>query len=243
MRIDIVHHRRDGIRVATPTVISRSIGYLHDFAATDRHANFSLQAVRLHGLRFMAGLASFTECLDWGPELGNLVLLIDLATGAHRAFEAPSAWAWHMANAYEHGSDVIMDFVGYDDPGHFIGPDVQLAAIMHGEDGVHGAPGTIRRYVFSADGKLTETVLAAGNFEFPSIDGRASGAKHEHIYVTTGLSGGMLHTGIAALAPRTGKLDTYDFGAFVNTGEPMFAADPQVGLDQGWLMTQTLDID
>jgi hypothetical protein len=37
----------------------------------------------------------------------------------------------------------------------------------------------------------------------------------------------MLHTGIAALDTRTGELDSYDFGGFVNTGEPVFAADPE----------------
>src|SRR5450631_1056389 len=160
MQIDVVRHRRDGTRVATPTVISPRIGYLHDFAGTNRHAIFTLQAVRLHGLRFMAGLASFTECLEWSPGEGNLILLIDLATGAQQTFEAPAAWAWHMANAYEHGNDVVMDFVGYDDPGHFIGPNAQLAVIMHGQEGVHGTPGTIRRYVLSPNGKLTETVMA-----------------------------------------------------------------------------------
>jgi all-trans-8'-apo-beta-carotenal 15,15'-oxygenase len=242
MQIDVVRHRHDGTRVATPTVISPRIGYVHDFAATNRYAVFNLQAVRLHALRFISGLASFTECLEWSPKQGNLVLLIDLATGALRTFEAPAAWAWHMANAYEHGNDVIMDFVGYDDPGHFIGPDAQLAAIMQGKEGVHGAPGTIRRYVLGSNGKLTETVMADGNFEFPSIDLRASGAAHERIYVTTSATGGMLHTGIAALDTRTGKLEKYDFGDFINTTEPVFAADPERGLDQGWLITQTLDV-
>jgi len=242
MQIDVVRHRRDGTRVATPTVTAPRVGYLHDFAATNRHAIFTLEAVEIHALRFMAGLASFTECIEWKPELGNIVVLIDLATGAHRTFDAPPAWAWHMANAYEHGDDVIMDFVGYDDPGHFIGPHAQLAAIMQGEEGVNGAPGTIRRLVLSPNGKLTETVLAEGNFEFPQIDLRASGAAHERIYVTSCPTSGFLHTGVAALHVRTGKLDSYDFGATVNTGEPVFAADPNGGPDQGWLITQTLDV-
>ena len=243
MRIDLVRHCADGTRVATPTVFSPRMGYVHDFAATNRYAVFNLQAVRLHGLRFMAGLASFTECLEWTPEQGNLVLLIDLATGACQTFEAHAAWAWHMANAYEYGNTVVMDFVGYDDPGHFLGPDAQLAAVMRGENGVNGAPGTIRRYVLSNSGGLTETVLADGNFEFPSIDWRAIGAEHSRIYVTAGKEGGMLHTGIAALDIRSGRLDSYDFGAHVNTGEPVFAADPERGPDEGWLITQTLDVE
>lgn len=243
MLIDLVRHRRDGSRVATPTVLSPRVSFVHDFAATSRYAIFNLQAVRLHGLRFMAGLASYSECLEWAPQQGNMILLIELATGTHQTFEAPAAWAWHMANAYQHGNDIVMDFVGYDDPGHFIGPNAQLAAIMRGEEGVHGAPGTIRRYVMTPDGKLTETLLAEGNFEFPCIDWRATGALHDRVYVTAGTSGGMLHTGIAALHTRTGKLDAYDFGPLVNTGEPVFAANFfDAGDEEGWLITQILDV-
>ena len=243
MRIDLVRHRADGTRVATPTVLSPRMGYIHDFAATDRYAVFNLQAVRLHGLRFMAGLASFTECLEWAPEQGNLVLLVDLTTGVSQSFEAHAAWAWHMANAYECGNTVVMDFVGYDDPGHFLGPDAQLTAVMRGETGVNGAPGTIRRYVLSPNGRLTQTVLADGNFEFPSIDWRTMGAQHNRVYVTAGKEGGMLHTGIAALDTRTGRLDSHDFGTHVNAGEPVFAADSERGRDEGWLITQTLDVE
>jgi all-trans-8'-apo-beta-carotenal 15,15'-oxygenase len=243
MMIDIVRHRADGTRISTPTVASPRVGYVHDFAATARFAIFNLQAVRLHAVRFLAGLASFSECLDWAPRQGNLVLLIDLHSGETRSFEAPAAWAWHMANAYEHGRDVVVDFVGYDDPDHFLGPDAQLAAVMRGEDGMHGAPGTIRRYVLRPDGRLSETVLAVGNFEFPSIDGRAGGAEHGRIYLTRGRSTGIFHTGIAAFDTGTGRLDVYDFGTGVNTGEPVFAAAPEGGLDRGWLITQTLDTE
>lgn len=241
MLIDLVRHRPDGTRIATPTVVSPRLGYVHDFAVSARHAVFNLQAVRLHGLRYLAGLASFTECLEWAPKMGNIVLAIDLDTGACRSFEAPAAWAWHLANAYEHGGDIVADFVGYDDPGHFLGPHAQLAAIMRGEDGVHGAAGTLRRYVMTADGRLTETIMAEGNFEFPSVDGRVGAAEHGRIYLTTGAGTGMLHTGIAAFDTRSGRLDAYDFGPQVNAGEPVFAADPGRGIDQGWLLTQILD--
>ncbi len=243
MSIDLVRHRADGSRIATPTVISPRISYVHDFAATNNYAIFVLQAVRLQAIRFLTGLGSFTECLEWSPNDGNMVLLIDLATGSHQVFEAPPAWNWHMGNAYEHGDDVVVDFVGYDDPGHFLGPDAQLAAVMRCEQGVNGAPGTIRRYVLSRNGRLAESVLADGNFEFPSIDWRAIGSQHRRLYATTNRTGGMLHTGIAALDTETGTLDCYDFGPSVNAGEPVFAADPRRGRDEGWLITQTLDLE
>jgi carotenoid cleavage dioxygenase-like enzyme len=47
---------------------------------------------------------------------------------------------------------------------------------------------------------------------------------------------------VAALDTCTGRLDAFDFGAHVNAGEPVFAADPAGAFDQGWIITQTLDM-
>ncbi|MEA1086320.1 carotenoid oxygenase family protein [Sphingomonas sp. CD22] len=41
---------------------------------------------------------------------------------------------------------------------------------------------------------------------------------------------------------RTGSVASFDFGADVCAGEPVFAADPNGNRDEGWLITQTLDV-
>jgi all-trans-8'-apo-beta-carotenal 15,15'-oxygenase len=244
MMIDIVRHCPDGTRVVTPTVSAPRMGYVHDFAATTRYAIVILQAVHIHALRYLSGLASFAECLEWRPAQGNRVLLIDLRTGSCQVFDAAAAWVWHLANAYEQGGEVMVDFVGYDNPGHFLGRDAQLAAVMRGQQGVHGAPGTLRRHVITpASGRLTETVLSDGNYEFPSVDGRGAGRRHECVYVTCGFQSGALHSGVAAINTRTGRRDAYDFGPCMNAGEPVFAADPAGMPGAGWIITQTLDAD
>lgn len=242
MLLDFVRHRADGTRTATPTVKAPRATYVHDFGATDRYAVVILHAVHIHALRFMAGLTSFAESLEWRPRQGNLVVLVDLVTGAAQTFEAPASWSWHVANAFERSGEVVLDFVGYDDPDHFLGRDAQLAAVMRAEDGVRGAAGLMRRYVLSpATGRLTETILSDGNFEFPSVDPRVSAKAHRRVYLTRGNQTGMLHSGVAALDIETGYLDNFDFGDHVNAGEPVFAANPDGGPDEGWLITQTLD--
>ena len=105
------------------------------------------------------------------------------------------------------------------------------APVMRGQDGVRGAPG-----------RLSETILLEGNYEFPSIDGRTGGAAHGRVYLTFGSEPGILHSRMAALDTRTERLDAFDFGSHVNAGEPVFAADPAGGPDQGWIITQTLDM-
>lgn len=59
--------------------------------------------------------------------------------------------------------------------------------------------------------------------------------------MTHGRVPGILHSGIAALDPRTGNLDAFDFGLHVNALEAVSAARPGGRPDEGWLITQILD--
>lgn len=241
MAIDFVRRRRDGSTVATPTVRAPRMTYVHDFVASERYALVVLHAAHVHGLRYMMGLAAFTECMEWRPKMGNVVLLVELATGNATAFEAPAAWVWHLANGYEADGRFIADVVGYDEPGHFLGEHAQLAALMLGEAGVAGSPGTMRRYTIDlATARLTETLLDSGNFDFCSTDPRESGLAHSRIFATHDRAPGILHSGIAAIDVATGRRDAFDFGPNVNAGEPVFAPDSDRP-GAGWLITQTYD--
>jgi all-trans-8'-apo-beta-carotenal 15,15'-oxygenase len=244
MQIDIVRHRRDGTRVNTPTVQAPRMTYVHDFGVTERHALFVLHAVAFNPLKFLLGLASFSEALAWKPALGNLLLVVDLATGNTRTFDAPPTWVWHIANCFEQQSALVMDFVGYDDASHFLGPNAELAAIMRGHAGVPATPGYLRRYTADcATGRLTEDVLVRETTEFCAADPRRTGLSHRRIYMAHSGSDprSPWHTGVAAYDTVTGTLDSFDFGATTHAGEPIFASKPGGVTDDGWLLVQLLE--
>ena len=242
MSIDLVRHRANGERIVTPTITAPRMSYLHDFGATDRYAIMILQPAIFDPSRYMSGLATFLGSIEWRPSEGNVVLLVDLATDKTQRFEAPASWVWHIGNAFEQNEEVIIDFAGYDDPGHFLGHGAQLAAVMRGEDGVRGAAGHLRRYTITPhSGRLAQTIMSDGNFEFPSSDPRFCGIPHRRLYATRGLQPGMLHSAIAALDTKTGQLDSFDFGLHVNVLEPIFAPQREGKPEEGWLITQTLD--
>ncbi len=246
MQIDVVRQRLDGSRVATPTVQAPRMTYLHDFGVTERHAVFILHAVSFAPLKFLLGLASFSECLAWKPSLGNIVLVVDLVTGESRQFDARPSWCWHIANCFEQGSAVVTDFIGYDDAGHFLGPDAELAAVMRGHVGVSGAPGFLRRAVADlATGRLEETVLVPESVEFCAADPRLTGAAHRRVFMAHagGGAGVAWHTGVAAFDTATGKLDRFDFGATTHAGEPVFASKPDGEAEEGFLLVQLLEMD
>jgi len=247
MQIDVVRHHRDGSRTATPTVQLPRMTYLHDFGATERHAVFILHAVHFAPLKFLLGLSSFSECLAWRPALGNVLLVIDLASGETRTFEAPPSWCWHVANCFEQGGALVVDFIGYDDASHFLGPNAELAAVMRGHVGVQGAPGLLRRYVADlATGRLEAPILAHDAVEFCSADPRHTGAPHRRIFMAHGGSGAAgvaWHTAVAAFDTAAGTLDYFDFGPTTHAGEPVFAAKPGGRQDEGYLIVQLLEMD
>jgi all-trans-8'-apo-beta-carotenal 15,15'-oxygenase len=143
--------------------------------------------------------------------------------------------------AYGEGNEIIADFVGYDSPDHFAPHDALMYKLMQGQMGVAKAPGTLRRYRVSfADNSLREEILDPGSHEFPMIDPRAALQKHGVAYLTAG-GHNNLNNGVKRVDYLNGKTQFFDFGPDVVAGEPVFAARPGAGRDDGWLIVQCLD--
>ena len=215
--------------------------YFHDFIATENHLIFVLHPCYLSVFPFLAGLKSFTDSLEWKGADGNLIAVVSREGGEPRYFEAPGSYMWHALNAFESGDEIDADFVGFDEPDHFIGQDALFKNIMQGRMGRAEAAGNIRRYRMDLKtGKLSEEILDHGNHEFPMIDGRAAMARHRVGYFSFGGVGGF-NRGLKRFDYETGAADAFDFGALTHVGEPVFAERTGGALDEGWLIAQCLD--
>src|SRR5258707_280454 len=83
------------------------------------------------------GFRPFADSLTWRPEKGSLLLIVDpAAERPAMTLEVPASWMWHTVNAYASGNTIIADFVGYDSPDHFLGPDAAIRASMQGREGI-----------------------------------------------------------------------------------------------------------
>jgi all-trans-8'-apo-beta-carotenal 15,15'-oxygenase len=243
MKIHAAIHHPDGRTTTLPPVDAPRQVYTHDFFATENYLIANLQPAEIGLVSFLGGMSSFTDSFSWKPEQGNIVAVIPKDGSAAQFFEAPGAWMWHAANAYEKGNTIIADFAGYDDPGHFIGDDPALTAVMSGHNGNEGGPGTMRRYVIDLEGNtLREDIVARGAFEFPSIDPRTACHTHQTVFATHGRDNNFFHTGLAAINMENGAVASYDFGPKAYVGEPVFAPSPTNARD-GWVLTQVLDGD
>jgi len=240
MKLHAAIHHRDGRITSLPPVAAPRQVYTHDFFATENYLLVNLHPAELGLASFLSGMSSFTDSFNWNPNNGNLIAIIPKDGSAARFVEAPASWMWHAANAYEHDNTIIADFIGYEDPGHFIGDEPAFSTIMSGQRGNSGAPGLMRRYVINLQkNSLREEIVAQGGFEFPAINSLEACHNHHMVYATMGDGMSIFHSGLAAINVENGEFSRFDFGDKHYVGEPVFAPDPS-NPSNGWLVTQVL---
>ena len=241
------HHGRQTRQVAEPS--PRRSAYFHDFFWAEPYVVFHLQPALLSPFPMLAGFRTFADSLEWRPEQGSLLFVVDTtSTRPPLTLEVPASWMWHALNAYTAGDTIVADFLGYDSPDHFIGPDAAVRAIMQGREGVATSPGTMRRLTIDQSGKRTriETV-AVGRYEFPFIPPRRAGRRHRYGYVASLSSDvGWFHDVLARIDMDSGASSTFHFGPGYYVGEPVFASNPAATDlaaidDRGWLLCEVLE--
>ena len=149
---------------------------------------------------------------------------------------------WHALNAYERGDEIVADFVGYDDPDHFIGDDPEFTAVMKGNAGQGKYPGTVRRYLIDLKAKtLSESIVSDQHHEFPTLPAGVSCHRHTEGFMATGKPGSFFNlSGLVKQNMDTGARDAFDYGPTTFVYEPLHAPDP-TGATQGWVLQEGLD--
>lgn len=240
MSLQVIVCEKDGTVLAQRSHVMPRQVYFHDFLATPRYVVVVLHPCFLAPPKFVAGLKSFIDCLRWQPERGAVIAVIDKTSDEPPLFiDAPASYMWHGFNAYERGAELVMDWIGYAEPDHFIGPEPALAVLLAGREGYARAPGILRRSVIDlGNGRATEEIVASESLEFPAIDPRLSCHGHRFGYATTGMAGDIFHDGLLRVDVESGEVRSFRFGRDVHLAEPVFAA--RDGHD-GWLLATGLD--
>jgi beta,beta-carotene 9',10'-dioxygenase len=242
-------------RIDDGTLVRRSlarhrtdrISYLHSFGASENHLivaeyPFVASLTRL-GTMALTGRA-YGRNYQWKPELGTRFLVFHKDTGELLGpFETDAAFSFHHANAYEDGSDLVVDVSVYADVQIV---DALLFAAMRRPGGGDLPFSWLRRYrIDLTSQRITHTDIDTGQmYEMPQLNPRLQGRPCQQLYGYSFPREGPVDQFINQLIKvdaDTGEhLLWHDDGCF--PGEPVFVGRPGADrADDGVLLSVILD--
>lgn len=245
-KLHVTVFRRDGRLEHHRTVPFERYLYMHDWFASRRHMVIVFQPVEIGIWGFLFGLRSISDSLAWRPEWGNALMIMERGSDAPPLrIETDPCFIWHGANAYEEGNELVLNFVGYDRPDHFVGKNRMVAAIMEGREGAFRHPGTLRRYRVDLGKRTVRTeTLVNGNFEWPRFDNRLLGRSNRFLYLCAGRPDRFFWTRLRRVDMLTGNSWEYGFDEGMYCTEPVFVPlpasnpDPALPVESGWLLSE-----
>jgi carotenoid cleavage dioxygenase len=140
---------------------------------------------------------------------------------------------FHLANAYEQRGELVVDLVQY--------PDLDVLAGLSGNsvEPRRSRSRLQRLRVELSSGTLREDdPLWDAACEFPIVPAAQVGEPYSALWLTAGDS---TARGIARFDPRSGNVQQWQPDRGIHATEPMFAPRSGGPLDDGWLVSLTLD--
>ncbi|AMA09805.1 carotenoid oxygenase family protein [Picosynechococcus sp. PCC 73109] len=217
----------------------KGLPLVHDFVLAGDYLVFCIPPVRLQMVPTLLGLKTVSDALQWRPELGTTIVIIDRNTLQPISFCQQEAWfQWHFTNGYvdDHG-EIVLEMVRFPD----FASNQQFIEIPQGKIHTY-TKGTLWRYRLAPKtAKVIEAYeICDRSCEFPitleshtgqpwpktfmGVHRRESDIGHEIINV------------IAAFDHRTETFTMADMGANHYPSEPIPVQNPQ-NPDEIWLLT------
>jgi all-trans-8'-apo-beta-carotenal 15,15'-oxygenase len=203
----------------------------HDFALTTKHMVFVLDPIVANFRKVLLGRSSFGGSLRWDPSRPTHIVLVPRDGGKPRTIETDPFFHFHVNNAYEDGTDTVVDLVRYDD--YSIGEN----SLKEFRTGGFDEPSALWRLRVKPSGEVESEQLCPWHGEFPQHDWRRTTTGHRYAYMAGG-EGTIVTSGIIKVDHETSDSKLHDFGAGHVAGEPIFVPrSPDSAEDDGWLLS------
>ena len=198
---------------------------IHDFCLTQHYVIIFDCPVIFDIQKMMTG----GEVLGWRPDLGSRIGVISRADGHIRWFTTDPFFVFHFANAYEQGSELIIEYIRHE----------KIVLLMG--DSARGAPPMLYRTQIQLDkNTVRHSQLDDRMAEFPRIREDRNSSAHRYVYTPTKTANNKNPRTFNALIKYDMLLqrsEVHEFGCTVEIGEAVFApAATQGAEDDGYLL-------
>ncbi|OUL24166.1 hypothetical protein BV378_19820 [Nostoc sp. RF31YmG] len=216
---------------------------IHDFVLAGQYLVFFAPAVRVNVWPILFGASSYSDSLQWHPEVGTQILVIDRENLSLVSRGQTEPWfQWHFANGYVDASGtVIVDIARYRD----FQTNQYLKEVATGETNTPAKSTLTRVHLHPDTGKVTVIQeLIDRHCEFPSVPQQNVGQASRYTYMSSfrqesDIAQEILNT-IARFDSQTETFTEADLGENRYCSEPIHVQDAQ-NQEQSWVITIVYD--
>lgn len=240
--IDYYRLPQDGPAKLTHSVPVSGRFPAHDMAVTEHHIVTIVSPLYMDLAGIIGGRA-VADCLNWRPRDQTDCVISPVAGGSHISVKAEPLLYTHTANAYEEDGQIVVQGCAARDAT----PVDWVARVRHGRKSLAPLPSPVHLTELRIDPK-TARVMVKTLFdtpaEFPSIDPRFAGRKHNVIYANGFRDASEPYADFQDAILRfdlaSGTVAKLDFGAGHFVNEPVFVPDGE-NEGEGWLLCVNYD--
>jgi beta,beta-carotene 9',10'-dioxygenase len=236
-----------GHRVVAELPAGGEPSYMHSFAVTERHILLTACPFVVNPVQLGLSGKPFIENFRWLPEAGVRFYVLDRGSGElRRTYETDTFFAFHHVNAFERGSELVVDLIVYESPEVIDALYLDELRASPPSEAVHGS--LRRQRIDLAGGRVLDEELSGKMFELPQIDydGR-NGRPYRYVYgaavdTDTGGEPADFLDQLIKIDVESGETRVwFEPGAY--PGEAVFVPAPRPGRreDEGVLLSVVLD--
>jgi all-trans-8'-apo-beta-carotenal 15,15'-oxygenase len=211
---------------------------IHDFVLAGEYLVFAVPPVRVNLASVMLGQKSYSDALEWKPELGTEILVFARDSLALVSRSKTDPWyQWHFSNGCVEDGAIALELVRYED----FQTNQYLKEVASGtiETPAKGTLWSVKIAPQTAEVIETKQLIPK-DCEFPSVAPDRVGKPWRYTYLSVHGYGHdnsrELFTAIATYDRHIGNLSIANMGTNCYPSEPIFV--PQTAdAEKGWLLT------
>lgn len=216
---------------------------IHDFVLTQKYLVFLISPVRINLLPVLIGKKSFSEAMQWCPQLGTKIIICDRKKLSVISQEITDPWyQWHFSNGCEEkNGEIAIELVRYDD----FTTNQYLKEVASGQTKTFAKGQLWEIKINPQTGQVTKNnPLLDLQCEFPVVAPQQVTKPWRYSYFNTHrewvIREQELFNAIARFDRQTGNLTIADMGENIYPSEPIYVAQPD-NPESGWLLTVVYD--
>ncbi len=216
---------------------------IHDFCIAGQYMVFLISPVRVNLAPIVLGQKSYSEAMEWKPELGTEILIFDRDTLSLVSRGHGDPWfQWHFSNGcVDSTGNIVTEFIRYDD----FNTNQYLKEVASGYTETT-AKGTLWELTINPQTAevISNKQLSDLQGEFPLVVPQNVGQPWRYTYLNVHpddvTAGEELFNAIACFDRDTNRVTIADMGKNRYPSEPILVSDSD-NFQQGWLLTVVYD--